>query len=594
MKVVDPQCQPPFAVSSEEVLQRRGEEVQKDVAALRQHLHALRSGRSMRLAEVRCLMQDAEALKGKLLLPAPQLDRLNWPRKELAELQELLQLLDHWDELCGDVRRRLMSTGDGGLGGPALLKALAETWQKLSQSEALQLELQDRAGAARGLACALADRLGTAAETMPGLRQSLDAVLADPALRPSLRQLDVPLPGGRGAEPSMAEAFAPTEVYKPTEAAHGLSGQSHRATELASALRAGETQLALNLWRSWAGGDGEGVDLATELLADGDSPLHALSRLKKFDHSGAELFTLLLRASGPASLRQRNSSGQTFLHAAAGRLNGRILAQALTEAPELAPLFVQKDAAGHSPMSILAKHVFPRGAGAWHEELPALKAHGASGSDVNLEVEDEATGRMESLSCKSSVLRLSPRFSEELRVQTSAATLKVAPECCRSARVVTEVLAMLQSGEPSVELDGRELWQFLSFCVQYQLPADLKHWASERLLRCLKEGAGNAAVVPMLLRGARACGLTMPQRRYVLHCMLTIPEALTSAGHSEKGVQRQAKVLLAALAELECLKPHGHHEHRAAPGTLGECGTKPKRAMDVALEGQRLRSEGSR
>ncbi|CAK9101548.1 unnamed protein product [Durusdinium trenchii] len=105
---------------------------------------------------------------GKLLLPAPQLDRLNWPRKELAELQELLQLLDHWDELCGDVRRRLMSTGDGGLGGPALLKALAETWQKLSQSEALQLELQDRAGAARGLACALADRLGTAAETMPG------------------------------------------------------------------------------------------------------------------------------------------------------------------------------------------------------------------------------------------------------------------------------------------------------------------------------------------------------------------------------------------------------------------------------------------
>ncbi|CAK9015302.1 Uncharacterized protein SCF082_LOCUS12703 [Durusdinium trenchii] len=83
-----------------------------------------------------------------------------------------------------------------GLGGPALLKALAETWQKLSQSEALQLELQDRAGAARGLACALADRLGTAAETMPGLRQSLDAVLADPALRPSLRQLDVPLPGG--------------------------------------------------------------------------------------------------------------------------------------------------------------------------------------------------------------------------------------------------------------------------------------------------------------------------------------------------------------------------------------------------------------
>eukprot|EP00913_Durusdinium_trenchii_P025928 g24329.t1 len=138
---------------------------------------------------------------------------------------------------------------------------------------------------------------------------------------------------------------------------------------------------------------------------------------------------------------------------------------------------VQKDAAGHSPMSILAKHVFPRGAGAWHEELPALKAHGASGSDVNLEVEDRqqqrsarasgapATGRMESLSCKSSVLRLSPRFSEELRVQTSAATLKVAPECCRSARVVTEVLAMLQSGEPSVELDGRELWQFLSFCA---------------------------------------------------------------------------------------------------------------------------------
>ena len=30
-------------------------------------------------------------------------------------LQELLQLLDHWDELCGDVRRRLMSTGDGGV-----------------------------------------------------------------------------------------------------------------------------------------------------------------------------------------------------------------------------------------------------------------------------------------------------------------------------------------------------------------------------------------------------------------------------------------------------------------------------------------------
>lgn len=83
----------------------------------------------------------------------------------------------------------------------------------------------------------------------------------------------------------------------------------------------------------------------------------------------------------------------------------------------------------------------------------------------------------------------------------------------------------------------------------------------------------------MLLRGAKACGLSSAERRYVLYCLLTTPEALLSAGHSQNGAARQAKVLQVALAELETFtRPSRTGDVHSAP--RGPC-----RAVDVPLEG---------
>ncbi|CAL1164801.1 unnamed protein product [Cladocopium goreaui] len=89
--------------------------------------------------------------------------------------------------------------------------------------------------------------------------------------------------------------------------------------------------------KSW-GTSGEGVDLA-EVDAKGESSLHLLARSKKYDDTCAALFAKVLAAASEI-LSHCNDAGQSFLHCAAGRLNCRILAQAVSECPQLAPLFV--------------------------------------------------------------------------------------------------------------------------------------------------------------------------------------------------------------------------------------------------------------
>eukprot|EP00434_Breviolum_minutum_P013439 symbB.v1.2.011846.t1/scaffold801.1/size161289/2 len=191
----------------------------------------------------------------------------------------------------------------------------------------------------------------------------------------------------------------------------------------------------------------------------------------------------------------------------------------------------QKDLKGQTPMSLLAKHLTSRGGVPQLPEpvaKPQLPMAPMGSETTTVDVEDEATNKVMSLIFKTSLLQLSQRFKMELRAKPDK--LKVAPECCRSARVVQEVFTLLSSDSNQQRpLDGRELWQLLSFCVQYQLPTELKSYASDRVLRCIQDET-NIAVLPMLLRGAQACGLTSSQRRYVLHCMLTSPAALASAG----------------------------------------------------------------
>ncbi|CAL1164796.1 unnamed protein product [Cladocopium goreaui] len=244
----------------------------------------------------------------------------------------------------------------------------------------------------------------------------------------------------------------------------------------------------------------------------------------------------------------------------------------------------QKDSSGQTPMSILAKHLLSRGPKPSRPAAVEVPAPDTAGEEVTLEVEDEVQGKVVRFSCRSSLLQLSQRFSQELRAQPDRQpqTLKVAPDCCRSARVLQEAFALLSGSVSDVSMDGRELWQLLSFCVQYGLP-ELKAWASNRLLHCIHDDA-NAAVLPMLLRGAKACGLSSAERRYVLYCLLTTPEALLSAGHSQNGAARQAKVLQVALAELETFtRPSRTGDVHSAP--RGPC-----RAVDVPLEGTKLRS----
>ena len=86
-------------------------ETSVDVDELRKRLAELKQ-RKVAPAEVRFLMHDVEELKGKLQLTSTELDHINWPRKEVDELRQVLCLLDQWDELLKDVKQRLTSPSE--------------------------------------------------------------------------------------------------------------------------------------------------------------------------------------------------------------------------------------------------------------------------------------------------------------------------------------------------------------------------------------------------------------------------------------------------------------------------------------------------
>ncbi|CAE7903158.1 unnamed protein product [Symbiodinium microadriaticum] len=140
------------------------------------------------------------------------------------------------------------------------------------------------------------------------------------------------------------------------------------------------------------------------------------------------------------------------------------------------------------------------------------------------------------------------------------------------------------------------LWQLLSFTVQYRLPGDLRRASIFGLLRSLEDPI-NAPVLPMLIRGALAAGLDVEQRRYVLFKMLTTPDALVSAGHSDDGLQRQAKVVQAVLSEMEHqirhMKSRSDNAHHRDEGVEASTRRTP-RALDVPLRGPEMRQGISR
>ena len=317
------------------------------------------------------------------------------------------------------------------------------------------------------------------------------------------------------------------------------------------AVRSGDIQKARQLYDP---------KLAWEVDEKKKTALHYLAGCKRFDHHCAELVNLML-SKAPL---QKSLDGQSFLHAAAARRNCRILAQALDVDPKLAEHFADEDVEGNSVLSLLCKHVKKD---VWTLRQIELKKHVAAGAgEVHVELQDES-GPVR-VAVRRSVLDL---LGLELK--------QVAPSCCRSARVLQEIFKALEHGQ-LVDLDARELWQVVSFCVHYgphEALTDLKLKALNRLLKGLQE---EPMVVPMLLRGGRLCGLDHSQRRHVLRCFLSMPEALSSARHSEKGLERQVKILKCALNEVEALAERPKEPRRAGA-----------RAVDVVLEGSRMRSQ---
>eukprot|EP00930_Biecheleria_cincta_P044107 TRINITY_DN30267_c0_g1_i1.p1 TRINITY_DN30267_c0_g1~~TRINITY_DN30267_c0_g1_i1.p1 ORF type:complete len:861 (+),score=174.46 TRINITY_DN30267_c0_g1_i1:160-2583(+) len=655
----------PFVSSQDEVLRKRLAGRHAEVEALRSRIDAALSDAGpapCRLAGLRQLLLEAQSLRDALLLSETQLEKAGWPLSGLQRLQNALELIDRWDALLPEIRQRLAApepkfgscsaSGEagGGIGGPALLKKLAQAWAALANPGALprgvDFDIQGKARSAQALVSALADRLASDArvggEATAGLRQSLAAVLGDQAVRRTLvHGLGAELPrveggggGGGGAnsrslQQSMSEqkkqaALSTQASEQPLlaslAACDAASDSLLRSCDVPSsrtgfglALTKGLCGPALAIWKRFPPqlGESRGVDVAEVQAETGDTFMHVVCALKHFDQQAAELFTNLLSACRKLPvLRATNASGQSFLHIAASRLNFWVLVQTLSSVPELADFFFLKDHSRRSPASLLAKHLRARCCGGARPSCPVL-LQGDPGSqpfeendnvianpDVELEVQDESAARpMRLMSRRQELSAASKRWDEELRLLSSSEAgtegkllLQVDPGCCRSFRALRAALDFVRAGTPptSLEGDGRALWQLLSLCIKYQLPELLRRHACSALLRSLGS-VENLAVLPLLMRGARASGLRQQERCYVLHCLLTQPEALASADHDKSGHQRKAKTLLAALAELEQLVAGSTSEKGAVTGAGEAMVGGPRTQQPRAAEGAQLR-----
>ncbi|CAE7526807.1 unnamed protein product [Symbiodinium microadriaticum] len=304
----------------------------------------------IRLADLRHVTQWSKDLQKQLHLDhADRLVRVGWPCKELACCEHVLRMVDAWDALLAQVQERMKAPNT--MGGPILLKQLAEAWAAISKLEKAYQEIQDRARSAAGLVTAFADRLAADArrETgFVGLRQGLAAVLSDPKLCSSLEDLGAELPPLE----SRAHTRVPRLGYEPSELSKkdacwqclergeeaqamllveeelksGRDGRRGRSIFLLSILH-GLPAVALRIWELFPPDGGcRGVD-TSETTTSGDTLMHLICRAKKFDSLHAELVSKLLSSTGGAPIIcQKNDEGQTFLHVAAARLNCRVLA----------------------------------------------------------------------------------------------------------------------------------------------------------------------------------------------------------------------------------------------------------------------------
>ena len=185
------------------------------VQALQSQVQAVLRAEMIRLADLRHVTQWSKDLQKQLHLDhADRLVRVGWPCKELACCEHVLRMVDAWDALLAQVQERMKAPNT--MGGPILLKQLAEAWAAISKLEKAYQEIQDRARSAAGLVTAFADRLAADArrETgFVGLRQGLAAVLSDPKLCSSLEDLGAELPPLE----SRAHTRVPRLGYEPSE-----------------------------------------------------------------------------------------------------------------------------------------------------------------------------------------------------------------------------------------------------------------------------------------------------------------------------------------------------------------------------------------
>jgi len=256
---------------------------------------------------------------------------------------------------------------------------------------------------------------------------------------------------------------------------------------------------------------------------------------------------------------------------AGARMNFWVIHHALTMRPALAKLCERQDNHGFTPltalMDIIYKHVPPvkppakdaESAAAmryevFHDfETPKPGCAAPPFADVDVFVEDDAMGPVRLVAHRSVLAKASKTWHAWLRQQGSGhMVLKINPQCCRSARVITEALHFIYTGEFAGELgrEGHLLAQLLSLCVTCRLCKPLRRHTIEALLRSLDD-AENIAVLPVLMRGARYCGLNAVERRYVATVFLGHPAVLRNLSDDLRALEKMAVTIRGAIEELE-------------------------------------------
>jgi len=437
----------PFPKAREAVLQKKLGEASDEVRALCEKVADVLARPQMHPAEVRQLLQAAEAIQARSGLRDAELERIGWPTQALAHMRQVASVVDNW-QACEEAAQRAI--GDGQVPLRAVVEALAgllAAWLRLSGLARgplrADLGLERRAVGAVPMVSALLDQAMALVRRQPDIVtvRQLEALLRSSAAEPGLRELGVAPPllqalhelgesmqGLSKAEGAVGGAYMPVPdavwraVVDGDVAAvasiihHGglVSGrtcdqQGHSV--LWDAVAFGSTEVALLLLRSFPPDMVCGVDVGELHPRNGNTLLHLASGLQAFASQAEALFAALFEQMPEALRRRPNKRGQTFLHVAAGRLNTWVLRFAAARGQ--GALFDAPDAAGWTPRSLLGHHLterkvasqppaprdvsraalprwFPLGA----LQPPADGARPAF-ADVAVELEDELRGRVQ-------------------------------------------------------------------------------------------------------------------------------------------------------------------------------------------------------